>query len=55
MALPKHKERKPPRSRDNEKPAFDPYWTGKRVDSEADYIQNACREAKGWFRGARIR
>lgn len=57
MALPKQKEPKAPKSRDPEARNFDPHWNRRSgtVDTLAEYIQAACREAKGWFRGARIR
>lgn len=57
MALPKQKERKPPKARDGEKANFDPYWNGRsgKVDTLAEYIDTACREPRGFFRGAKIR
>jgi len=54
MALPKQKQPRERRARD-EKPAFDPYWTRRKVDTESEYIQAACCEPKGFYRGARIR
>jgi hypothetical protein len=57
MALPKQKEPKAPRQRDPEKASFDPYWNRRAgtVDSVAGYVDAACREPKGFYRGARIR
>lgn len=57
MALPKDKERKAPRSRDPDKASFDPYWTSRsgKVETQDEYINTACRERRGFFRGARIR
>lgn len=42
---------------DGSKPTFDPYWTNKagKVASESEYVDAACREPKGFYRGARIR
>jgi hypothetical protein len=54
VALPKQKQPREKKSRED-KSNFDPYWTNRKVDSEAQYIQDACREPKGFFRGARIR
>lgn len=57
MAVPKDKKgvQRAPKREKTEK--FDPFWTNKSgtVDSEADYIHAACREPKGFHRGARIR
>ena len=54
MALPKQKQPREPKNREH-KSSFDPFWTNRKVDTEAEYIQAACREPKGFFRGARIR
>lgn len=56
MSTNSKKAPKPPRVRD-EKPAFDPYWNRRAgaVDSQAKYIQDACREPQGFHRGARIK
>lgn len=57
MALPKQKEPKAPKARDPEARNFDPHWNRRSgtVDTVAEYLQAACREPKGFYRGARIR
>lgn len=55
MALPKEKVREPKVRSTRE--SFDPTWNRRAgtVDTVEKYVEAACREPKGFFRGARIK